>query len=178
MKELLIFLILLMFSVSAYGTTVYKWVDKRGVVNFSDDYTKVPPAFRDRVKSGEYAQQGKTIASAKRMVPATKEEIKTDVYGRDETWWRGKVRPWEEELKEASEKYENAQKEYMEQAEGLGPYNFGKMSLTQYQMLSSRLEVLRQEMEMYQGQMAEADEMLNKLSKEAKETGADPAWLE
>jgi len=66
----------------------------------------------------------------------------------------------------------------MEQAEGLGPYKFGKMSLTQYQMLSSRLEILSKEMETYQGQIAEAKNMLAKLSKEAKEAGADPSWLE
>ena len=88
------------------------------------------------------------------------------------------MRPWKDQLREASENYEKAQKEYMEQAEGLSPYKFGRMSLTQYQMLSSRLEVLSKEMETYQGQMAEAKDMLAKLSEEAKETGADPAWIE
>jgi chromosome segregation ATPase len=78
----------------------------------------------------------------------------------------------------ATENYERVHKEYMEQAEGLGPLNFGKMSLTQYQMLSSRLEILNGEMETYQGQIAEANEMLSKLSKEVKETRADPTWLE
>jgi hypothetical protein len=178
MKNLLILLILLMFTVPAHATTVYKWVDEKGVINFTDDYTKVPPAFRNRVKIEEYAQQGANAAPARRTVATAKEEIKTDIYGRDETWWRGKIRPWMEQLKEASQKYENAQKEYMEQAEGLSPYKFGKMSLTQYQILSSRLEILSKEMETYQGQMAEAKGVLAKLSKEAKEAGADPAWLE
>jgi len=112
------------------------------------------------------------------MVATAKEEIRTDIYGRNKTWWRGKVRPWKDQLREASENYKKAQKEYMEQAEGLGPYKFGKMSLTQYQMLSSRLEILNKEMEMYQRQMAEDKNMLAKLSREAKEAGADPAWLE
>jgi len=167
-----------MFAVPAYATTVYKWVDEKGVINFTDDYTRVPPAFRDRVKAEEYGQQEGNAAPAQRTVAVTKEEIKTDIYGRAGTWWRGKVRPWKGELKEASERYEDVRKEYMEQAEGLGPFNFGKMSLTQYQMLSSRLEILRQEIRMYQGQMAEANEMLSKFSREAKETGAGSAWLE
>jgi chromosome segregation ATPase len=88
------------------------------------------------------------------------------------------VRPWKEQLKEASENYERVQKKYMTQAQGLSPYNFGKMSLTQYQMLTSRLEILNKEMEAYQGQISEAEEMLSKLSLEAKETKADPAWLD
>jgi len=33
-------------------------------------------------------------------------------------------------------------------------------------------------MEKYQGQIAEANEMLSNLSKDAKETKVDPAWLE
>jgi len=48
---------------------------------------------------------------------------KRDIYGRDETWWSKKVRPWKGRLKETTE-------------------------------------------------------MLEKLSKEAAETKADPAWLE
>ena len=37
---------------------------------------------------------------------------------------------------------------------------------------------LTKEMDTYQGQMAEAKGMLAELSKEAREAGADPAWLE
>lgn len=178
MKKLLILPVLLMFAAPAYGTTIYKWVDEKGVINFTDDYTRVPPTFRGRVKTEEYGRQEGNGAPAQRTVATAKEEVRTDVYGRDKAWWRGKVRPWEDQLKEASENYEKAQKEYMEQAEGLSPYNFGKMSLTQYQMLSSRLEILSKEMETYEGQMAEAKGMLAKLSEEARETGADPAWLD
>jgi hypothetical protein len=178
MKKIIILLILLMFAAPAYATTIYKWVDEKGVINFTDDYTKIPPAFRNRVKAEEYVQQEGTTAPAQAMVATATEQIRTDIYGRDETWWREKVRPWREELKGASENYENVQKEYMEQAEGLGPYNFGKMSLTQYQMLSSRLNILDNDMAKYRAQMVEANEMLEKLSKEAKETKADPAWLE
>jgi len=178
MKNVLILMILLMFTVPAYATTIYKWVDEKGVISFTDDYTKVPPAFRNRVKTEEYGQPEGNAAPARRTVATAKEEIRTDIYGRDKIWWRGKARPWKDQLKEASEHYKEAQKEYMEQAEGLSPYNFGKMSLTQYQMLSSRLEILSKEMETYEGQMVEAKGMLAKLSKEANETGADPAWLE
>jgi len=110
-------------------------VDEKGVINFTDGYTKVPLAFHNRVEIEEYVQQEGNAAPAQRAVTA-KEEIRTDIYGRDKTWWRGKVRPWKDQLKEASENYEKKQKEYMEQAEGLSPYKFGEMSLTQYQMLS------------------------------------------
>ncbi|MGZ6231545.1 MAG: DUF4124 domain-containing protein [Syntrophales bacterium] len=178
MKKILIMLILLMFTVPAYATTVYKWVDEKGVINFTDDYTKIPPAFRKRAKVEEYVQQEGTTAPAQGMVATATEQIRTDIYGRGETWWREKVRPWKEQLKEATENYERVREEYMKQAEGLGPYNFGEMSLTQYQMLSSRLNILNNDMGKYRAQMLEANEMLEKLSKEAEETKADPAWFE
>jgi hypothetical protein len=40
------------------------------------------------------------------------------------------------------------------------------------------LDKIREEKEKYQAQISEANGMLEKLSKEAEETKADPAWLE
>lgn len=177
MRKFLILLILFMFTVPASGATIYKWVDKEGVVNYTDDINNVPSSYRDQVEVKHYLTEGVAPAYTE-VSPHKKAETKADLYGRDETWWREKVLPWKEQLREATENYERIQKEYMLQAQGLGPSNFGKMSLTQYQMLSSRLGALNNEMETYQGQITEAEEMLNKLSREAKETKADPAWLE
>ena len=66
----------------------------------------------------------------------------------------------------------------MKQAEGLGPFMFGRLSLTQYQMISSRLVVSNDQMAKYETQITDAKAMLAKLLKEAKETKADPTWLE
>ena len=178
MRKLLIPLILLLFAVPASGATVYKWVDKEGVVNFTDDINNVPQSYRDRVKREKFPQEKETPAPAQAMNAKSHEAVETDIYGRDETWWKEKVHPWKEQLTEATENYERVQKEYMLQAQGLGSFTFGKMSLTQYQMLSARLQVLNGEMEKYQGQIGEAKEMLGKLFREAEETKADPAWLE
>jgi hypothetical protein len=64
MRKFLILLILLAFSVPAYAATIYKWEDEKGVVNFSDDYNKVPSAFRDRVVIEEYPQEEGTPVPA------------------------------------------------------------------------------------------------------------------
>ena len=178
MKQSFILLILLIFAGHAYAATIYKWVDKEGVANYSDDCSKVPALYHNRVQALEFFTEKGPLVQTPQTTSGIKEEIRTDIYGRDETWWREKVHPWKERLKGASENYENPQKEYMEQAEGLGEFKFGRLSLTQYQMLSYRLEVLNREMETYQGQIAEANAMLSRLFQEAKETKADPAWLE
>jgi chromosome segregation ATPase len=266
MRKLYILLILLVFAVPGYGATVYKWVDEKGVVSFTDAYKKVPPAFRNApsllsqktntetkeevdtesygdtlnkqleeatlnyervldelLREGDrliqYRYGGKTQyqmftselpsiterlkASKERMIEAkalvdkfTKEtqeredakrrtvssvkngEVKTDLYGHDEMWWKEKVRPLKEQLKEAIKNYEEACDAYVKQVEALGPFKWGRLSLTQYQMTSTRLTDLSDRMAVYQGQILEVRGTLSKLSKEAVESKANPAWLE
>ena len=267
MKKLLILLILLVFALPAQGATVYKWVDEKGVVSFTDEYNKVPPILRNRVETKEYLEReppstssikeevktdvhsrdywkkqldeatvnyekvrGELLEESERLVshrygsktqyqmftealPGMSERLevyrdqmmeaktmletfknetqeiegaggkravspKTDIYGRDETWWKEKVQPWKEELNEAKQSYEETSETIVEQLERLGPFRWGGLSLTQYQMISSRLTALYGHRAQYQTQISEAKGMLAKLSKEAKETKADPAWLE
>jgi hypothetical protein len=176
---LLLMIVIVLLAQALQAATVYKWVDQEGVVNYTDDYSKVPALYRDRVEVLEFFIEKEPLVQTLQTAPRIKEGIRTaDIYGRDETWWREKVRPWKEQLKEATENYERVREEYMKQAEGLGEFKFGRLSLTQYQMLSSRLNILNNEMAKYHAQMVEANEMLEKLSKEAQESKADPAWLE
>jgi uncharacterized protein YfcZ (UPF0381/DUF406 family) len=176
MRKFLILLILLAFVVPANAATIYKWVDKEGVVNFTDDYNNIPSSYRDRVEAKEYLTEGVAPAYTFIVPPQKRAEAETDIYGRDETWWRGKVRPWKERLKEATENYENVHKEFMEQAEDLVRVKFG--SKTQYQMVSYGLSGLTQQLEEYRAQIAKAEEMLETLSKGAQEARANPEWLE
>ncbi len=298
MKKVLILLILLAFASPSYAATAYKWVDKEGVVSFTDDYSNVPPEYRDRVSTevmeetssvgvptspqatppktevektdiygsgepyrmekvrvwreqlseatenyekvykefmgqaeslvrvrygsktqyemGSYAlralareleeyrakiveaekmldelskeaEEGKAnleplepkiARPAQEIVPTKREETSTDIYGRDKTWWREKISPWREQLKEASKNYERVREEFIKQGGEMGPFRWGGLSLTQYQFISLRLNGLNDQMVRYQSQIAEANEMLGKLSKEAIESKADPAWLE
>ncbi len=179
MRKILYIICFLVFISSAHGATVYKWVDKEGVVNFTDDLSKVPAAYRNRVEMEE-RKDLKEKAIPQPPQAATRdtepEENKTDIYGRDEVWWREKVRLWKEQLKEATEKYEAAEKRYTEKSDELSRRRFG--SPTQYKMNIIELDKVREEKEKYQAQISEANGMLEKLSKEAKETKADPAWLE
>lgn len=180
MRSMIYILFFLIFISLVYAQTVYKWTDEKGVIHFSDDLDGVPPAYRDRVKVEKWEDIRKPEASspAPSGTPLqNKEEGQTDIYGQDEAYWRGKVRPWKEQLQEATENYERVRGEHIKQAEGLDQSNFGKMSLTQYQMLSSRLKVLNEEMAKYQAQMDEANKMLDKITKEAEEAKADPEWV-
>ncbi len=179
MRRFIIFLILMTFFVPAYSATIYKWVDKEGVVNFTDDLDKIPPSYRDRVEveSRKDVQEQKAPLPPRAIAPSGKgDEILADTYGRDETWWRDKVRHLREELKEATEKYDAAQKKYMEKSDELSRRRFG--SPTQYKMNIIELDRLKEERDKCEAQATEAKAKLEKLSREAKEAKADPSWLE
>jgi hypothetical protein len=181
MKKFFILLILLIFTVPGYGATIYKWVDKDGVVNFTDDLSKVPPSYQDQVKveTRKDVPEESAPLSPQTITPSDKDdEMITDSYGRGEAWWRDKVRPWKEKLKEATEKYEEAQKNFTRKSEELSQTNFFGRSRSQTKGDVMELNRLNEEKKKYEAQMAEANEMLGKLKKEAEETKADPAWLE
>jgi prefoldin subunit 5 len=267
---------------------VYKWIDDKGTIHFTDDYSNIPSSYREQLKVEirEDIQGEKTSSEPQKMILGSKEERdKTDLYRQEEEWWKGRARPWERQLKEASENYELTNKEfigessklilrkfgshqqfkstiiglgsikeertkyeaqiieaegmlekisreaekpradldrligvltpyqediygsneawwrqklftvrekledaiqdykksyeeYSKNVEKLGPYRFGGLSLTQYQLNSCRLEILDNEMAKYQAQIRQANEMLNKLLKEAEESKANPNWLQ
>jgi hypothetical protein len=100
-----------------------------------------------------------------------------DIYGRDGTWWRSKVSDLREELKKTIESYEEAYENYNKYVEKLAPSRFGRISLTQYQLFSYRLNILSEELGRHQDRMIEASERLKRLLKEAEESKANPEWL-
>jgi hypothetical protein len=180
MWKMLIFLILLTFVFPAYGANIYKWVDEKGVVNFTDDFNNVPFAHRGQVEVREYLTEGGSpLTASERPSPSVaskpKEEIRTDIYGQDETWWREKVRPWRERLEEATKNRDRIQNEIVRRAEELSTKVF--WSRSQFQIGASEVGRLKEEMMTYEAQIAEARDQLGKLSKEAEESKADPEWL-
>jgi hypothetical protein len=62
MKKFLLVLFILIFA-SSTSASVYKWVDERGVVNFADDYSKVPIDYRSKVEEVRLAKAGPSTFS-------------------------------------------------------------------------------------------------------------------
>jgi hypothetical protein len=59
MKKLSIFFLSCLFIfASSASAAVYKWVDERGVLNFADDYSKVPPDYRNKVEEVNITRMG------------------------------------------------------------------------------------------------------------------------
>ena len=49
MNKLLLISFILIFA-SSTSATVYKWADEGGMMNFTDDYGKIPPDYRNKAK--------------------------------------------------------------------------------------------------------------------------------
>ena len=188
-----------MFPLSVSGGDLYTWVGRNGVVNFTDDYGNVPLAYRGTAEARKHVPEGESSAATLEIKGEGEEGVRVDIYGQsvkgqiiwpqekdkretkvdllgqDEGYWRGRVQPWEDRLEEATVNYCGAQDEFMRIAEELSQMRFG--SPTQYKMKIARLDDTKFEMQKYQAQMTEAKEALEKISKEAKEAGANPDWL-
>ena len=176
MKNIIILLILLPFCSPVYAAIAYKWVDGKGVVNFTDDYNKVPSEYHDRVRI-EATEDAPKLEATTPPEPVTQKigEAKTDIYGLGESYWKERLRPWKEQLREATENYEKANEKFIASAEELSQRRYG--SRTQYKMNITELDRLNIERMRYEAQIVEAKEKLAKISNEAKESGADPEWI-
>ena len=88
MRKMLIPLILLVFISPAYAATAYKWVDKEGVVNYTDDYSNIPPEYRARVSTeGMEETPSVGVTTSAQGTPPKTEVAKTDIYGSGEPYW-------------------------------------------------------------------------------------------
>jgi predicted ribosome quality control (RQC) complex YloA/Tae2 family protein len=174
MKNILIFLVLFAFILPVDAATIYKWVDKKGVVNFTDDYEKVPPLYRNQVQEEgkEEVKKMPPPPTSPQPLPLKEEEIGKDIYGRDETWWQDRVLPWKERLKEATENLERVSKEFADKTVEMG--RKGLVSRARHQTEANKYN---EEKKKYEAQITEAKEMLEKFSKEAEESKANPDWL-
>jgi len=177
LRKMLIVLILLIFLSPAYAHTFYKWVDEKGTVNYTDDYNSIPPTYRNRVEI-EWVHEEGPFPPVQKMTLQKREESRTDIYGQNEAYWRGKVRPWKEFLKTAEANYEKAHQKFMGKAMEFSQKRFGSWSKTQYKMNIIELDRFKEEMIKYADQIAEAKEALEKISKEAREAKANPEWLQ
>jgi hypothetical protein len=172
--SILAFLVLVPF---AYGANVYEWVDRSGVINFTDDINKVPPSYRSHVEAREFPPESGTSPPPPELAPQASlqpKEAARDIYGMGEDWWRDKAGPWHRQLKEAAEKYESVNQRINETLEELrGRF----LTSTQMNMLRVEIDQLLDERSRLEAQAKGANEMLDKIATEAQEARANPDWV-
>jgi len=157
---------------------VYKWIDDKGTIHFTDDYGNIPSSYREqrKVEIRRDIQEEETPLEPQKIIFRSKEEqTKTDLYRQEEAWWRGKVSQWEKQLNEASENYELTNKEFLEESSNLIVRKFG--SHQQFKSTILRMDRIKEERSKHEAQIIEAERMLEKISRKAEESKTDLDWL-
>ena len=173
------FLTLSLIAWVAYGQELYKWVDDKGTVHFTDDPSSIPQKYQDNIETQKPpgATSPPSQATPQRPPAATTEASQpsvrvTDQLGRDEQWWRAKAKEWNDKLVDAQKKLDELKKDLKSAEDETG---------VKYKPKHLRRQMIRpseEEMKGLEDQIAEAKNMLeNVLPKEAAAYGADPNWV-
>ncbi len=170
---IIIFLLLLTTSFS--GAEVYKWVDEKGIVHFTDDITQVPEKYRRGIQEMEVGEE-KTIEKKEEGEgsPRKQVDLPRDRLGRGEDYWKARVEEWRRKLQSLQEKLEELRVKYNELTE---KFNTSK-STVERGLIRNEREQIKNEMDALRAQIAEAKEMLEKkIPEEASLYKARPEWV-
>lgn len=186
-----ILLILIMWASSlwvAMGQEVYRWVDEKGTVHFTDDLGQIPEKYREKTQkekslqeptptltpppSTPFSKGGKPIQESKPMpIPQEKDRL-----GRGEEWWRAKANEWNEKFKTAKKNYEKAYEERKLKEQELEASKFKPDSIKR--KLKAEMKNLEEKVKDWERQVQESKNMIeNVLPKQAHEDRANPDWL-
>ncbi|MGB9629995.1 MAG: DUF4124 domain-containing protein [Thermodesulfobacteriota bacterium] len=173
MKKILIISLILFISELTYGE-VYKWVDERGVVHFTDDMMQIPEKYRGGIEKMGVSEEGTKPQKESDLSSKRKEDTYRDSLGRGEEYWRSRVEEQRNRIKTLQDRIENLRMKYNELTER---FNDSKSS-TERAALRSERDQVRAEMEQNRIQLEEAKLILEKkIPEEAELYKAKPEWI-
>jgi hypothetical protein len=183
-----IFMGLILCCSLAFGQEVYRWVDEKGTVHFTDDLGQVPEKYREKIQKEISPKEPAPTPPAPPSTPLPKrgEAVKEsgqmpspqqkDMLGRGEEWWRAKTVEWNEKLKTARKNYESAYGERKAKEQELETSKFKPDSFKR--KLKAEIKALEEKVKDWENQMKEAGNMIeNVLPKQAQDDRANPDWL-
>ncbi|MDI7258657.1 MAG: DUF4124 domain-containing protein [Thermodesulfobacteriota bacterium] len=171
----IVLLIILSIFISTPGfAQVYKWVDDKGGVHFTDDMTKIPDKYRPKAEKIGMSEKKSEIKIESDPSSKRKEDVYRDQLGRGEEYWKNRVGEWNKKLKMAQEKTESSRMKYNELTERIND----SKSTAERNNLRKERDQIKQEMDRYRSQIEEARVMLEKkIPEEAELYKAKPEWI-
>jgi len=171
----LLIILAAIFFVQISSAQVYKWVDEKGVVHFTDDMLQVPEKNRPKTEKMEIIEE-KPEPKAQGDTPSDKkkEEPYKDRMGRGEEYWKERMEFWKKKLMTAQEKAENLRMKYNDLTEKLN----ASKNATERASLRSERDQIKNEIDKYKQDVEESKIMLDKkLPEEAQLNKAKPEWV-
>lgn len=184
MRRLILFILIGLMSISgtAFGQEIYRWVDEKGTIHFADDFTLVPEKYRDQVQKRKPSEKPSPLPTRPPIGPEatgpTTESTpeKKDLLGRDEEWWRAKMKEWNDKLQNAQKNYDLVYSDLRQKEKELADAKFKPDSLKR--KLKAEIKELEVKVKDRERERNEVKDMVEKvLPKQAEDYKADPAWL-
>lgn len=174
MKRIFVIMLFVFFISEIAFAQVYKWVDDKGVVYFTDDITQVPEKYRPKAERIGLPEDKEETKVQGELTPKKKEETYRDRLGRGEDYWKGKVEEWRKKLGELQVRLETLRVKYNELTER---FNDSKSTAERANIRKERDQV-KSEMDQSKIQIEEAKQMLEKrIPDEADLYKAKPEWV-
>ena len=172
-RFLIIFSLILFFSEISFGE-VYKWVDEKGVVYFTDDITQIPEKYRPIAKKIESSEEPGETKGGGESTPKRKEDTYKDRLGRGVDYWKGRMEDAKKKLIELQDNSVILRNKYNELTE---KYNDSKSTVERGTIRNER-DLVKNEMDQNRVQIEEAKNMIEKkIPEEAELYKAKPEWL-
>jgi chromosome segregation ATPase len=173
MKTLTLILLLLFTATFSYAQ-VYKWVDEKGIVHFTDDITQIPEKYRRTIEEREVKEESIETKEAGEAPQKKQADAYKDRLGRGEEYWKGRVEESKKKLQSLQEKVESLRLKYNELTE---KFNTSKSSAERATIRNDR-EQIKNQMDELRVQIGEVKEMLEKkIPEEASLYRAKPEWI-
>jgi hypothetical protein len=174
MKYIVLILLLMVVAEISFAE-VYKWVDDKGNIHFTDDSLQIPEKYRpSSEKMGLTESKTGTQLEGDSTVKNKKDTSYREQFGRDEDYWKGRVEEWRKRLKALQERVENLRIKYNEITE---KFNDSKNKVERVTLRQER-DQIKNEMDQDKIQIEEAKNMLEKkIPEEAELYKAKPEWI-
>jgi hypothetical protein len=175
MKRILV-TILSTFLISQLSfAEIYKWVDEKGAVHFTDDMTQVPEKYRPKTEEvGSSGGEKEGTKGEGQIAPKGKEETFQDQLGRGEAYWKGRVEEWKTRLGEQRDRLRTLELKYNEL---IMKFNESKSSVERGEIRKESDQV-KNEMDQCRIQIEEAKDMIEKkIPEEGEFYKAKPEWV-
>jgi chromosome segregation ATPase len=170
----LILILLFLFTATLSHAQVYKWVDEKGIVHFTDDITQIPEKYRRAIEKREATEEKIETKKEEGQETSKKQTDYKDRLGRGEEYWKGRVEQSRKKLQSLQEKVESLRLKYNELTE---KFNTSKSSAERAMIRNDR-EQIKDQMDELRAQIGETREMLErKIPEEASLYGAKPEWV-
>jgi SMC interacting uncharacterized protein involved in chromosome segregation len=174
MKRISVIILFILFISEICLAEVYRWVDEKGAVHFTDDITQVPERYRSRTEEIGLPEEREERKPEGEATPRKKEETYKDQLGRGEDYWKGRVGEWRQKLREQEDKLEVLRVKYNGLTE---KFNDSKSPAERGNLRRERDQV-KKEMDQSKIQIEDAKSMLEKkIPEEAELYKAKPEWI-